>query len=184
MRQPILIYASKTKLMTLLVLGIIMTVGSYFALISGDPRGFFVGILGFPLFGTALIFTTYKTFSRRPVLKFEEAGLTTNTGWGHQEFLPWGEIEKVFLLNFGTGSTTICIVPKDVPAYMAKLGPIKRKLCAISMRFGGAPIGIPASSLPMEAQAVIRKIRSHISTANQSQIAESTTIGPSAIAKG
>ena len=155
MRPPsaeIVIYPSKVRLLTLLLLDVVFGLAAALLLLlwwSGEIRTVLapifgnLGVLGALLAGPYLVF---RLVVRRPALVIGPEGILDDSSMLRAGFIRWDEIEEIGVHKF-RGQTFLGIMPKDVERVLARQSSFKRGLMRANMGLGAPPINVPQSVL-------------------------------------
>ena len=161
--DAIVIYPSKKKLL-LLALGAAAFVGfAIFMLLSPDPefRDWDVraaAIAGIVFFGLCLAYALWRLVRPTPALVIHPSGLFDNASALSAGFLRWDEISRIFVAQI-KNQKFLAIAVKDVEGLLNRQTGVKAKLMKMNVRLAGTAVSIPANTLPISLEELIRHIQ-------------------------
>jgi hypothetical protein len=161
--DAIVIYPSKKKLL-LMTAGASAFVGlGIFFLLSSDPefrdwdvRAVAIACIAF--FGLALAYTFWRLARPSPALVIHPSGLFDNASALSAGFLRWDEISSIFVAKI-KNQRFLAIAMKDVESFLNRQTGVKAKLMRMNVRLAGSAVCIPANTLPISLEELIRNIQ-------------------------
>jgi hypothetical protein len=172
MAKPLAMKQSKLKLAGLVLLSVAMALIS---LVNIREGGVFIGGIGLAFFGFAAVTLFLKIVRNKPSVVVDERGISDNSAVINAGFIPWSDIERVFLTQIA-GNTSIAIVPRDPEAFMNKYNPAMKKLMQVNMSMMNFPVGLPASALALPAGKLIKQMEVYLSASQASDTASTPSI--------
>ena len=160
--DAIVIYPSKKKLF-LMIVGAAVFVGlGVFFLVSPDPefRDWDVraaAIASIVFFSFCLAYALWRLASPSPALVIHPSGLFDNASALSAGFLRWDEISSIFVAKI-KNQKFLAIAVKDVEALLNRQTGVKAKLMKMNVRLAGSAVCIPANTLPVSLEELIRNI--------------------------
>jgi hypothetical protein len=160
--DAIVIYPSKKKLF-LMTVGAAAFVGlGVFFLVSPDPefRDWDVraaAIASIVFFGLCLAYALWRLASPSPALVIHPSGLFDNASALSAGFLRWDEISRIFVTQI-KNQKFLAIAVKDVEGLLNRQTGVKAKLMRMNVRLAGSAVCIPANTLPVSLEELIRNI--------------------------
>jgi len=127
--------------------------------IKGDPDGRLIAIACIAFFGACALVFAWQLFDRRPRLVFDDIGVFDRTlGVGR---IPWEEIEDAAWVTL-QGNHFICLALRDEAPWIAKLGPLQRKLVAANRALGFSGLNLNLSGLAVEPALALALVHAEI----------------------
>jgi hypothetical protein len=169
---------SKSKLLFLLLLGIMFVAGGLFFIF--DPSEFSKSnyrrtpesvsiIIGFAcviFFGAGIVICIVKLFDKKPGLRIDEFGVTINPGT-NSSIIKWSSI-KTFEIQTISRTKLIGIKLKDPQAFINDIDNVfKRKLAAMSFNLSKTPVSISANSLKCSTDQLYAILTNRLSQWNK-----------------
>jgi hypothetical protein len=161
--DAIVIYPSKKKLLLIAVGGAVFVCLAIFMLLSPDPdfsdwdvRAVAIACIAF--FGLALAYTLWRLARPSPALVIHPSGLFDNASALSAGFLRWDEISHIFVAKV-KNQAFLSIALNDVEGLLNRQTGMKAKLMRMNVRLTGAAVGIPANTLPISLEELIRNIQ-------------------------
>src|SRR5215467_8125472 len=156
--DAIVIYPSRGK-MLLLTLGAAAFVAlGVFILKTASSDDRWIGIASIVFFGLCFGIGVSKLARRTPALIIHSSGLLDNGSALSAGFLPWNEIESIFVSSI-RNQRFLAIRVRDEEAMLSRQSGLKAKLMKLNVSLAGAAINIPLTTLPMSLEELIQKIR-------------------------
>ena len=161
--DAIVIYPSKKKLL-LMAIGAAAFVGlGVFFLISPDPefRDWDVraaAIASIVFFTFCLAFALWRLARPTPALVIHPSGLFDNASALSAGFLRWDEISRISVAKI-KNQKFLAIAVKDVEGFLNRQTGVKAKLMKMNVRLAGTAVSIPANTLPISLEELIRNIQ-------------------------
>lgn len=161
--DAIVIYPSKKKLL-LMAVGAAVFVGlGVFFLLSSDPqfRDWDVraaAIASIVFFGFCLAYAAWRLVRPTPALVIHPSGLFDHASALSAGFLRWDEISRIFVTKI-KNQKFLAIGVKDVEGFLNRQTGMKAKLMRMNVRLAGSAVCIPANTLPISLEELIRSIQ-------------------------
>lgn len=100
-----------------------------------------MGWAGLPLATGILVLSARRIARRQRAIVVDERGIADRTGPLAPGLIPWEQVQEVFLLRLKSGSY-LCVVPRDLDAWLRGLGRRQRRLAQANIDAGFAPVRI------------------------------------------
>jgi len=161
--DAIVIYPSKKKLL-LMAVGAAVFVGlAIFMLLSSDPefRDWDVRaalIASAVFFGLCLAYALWRLARPTPSLIIHPSGIFDNASALSAGFLRWDEISRIFVAQI-KNQKFLAVAVKDVEGLLNSQTGVKAKLMRMNVRLAGSAVSIPANTLPISLEELIRNIQ-------------------------
>ena len=155
---PLVLYASRRRLLLLLAGSVVLTAGAIFLLTQPDPDneiGLWVGVL---FFGFATGFFVLGLVRRQPVLIVDETGIDDRSNLASAGAVPWSDILGVYVSTMGR-QRSLSIAVADPERLLAGRALRQRTLMNANLRLVGAAINIPEVTLPISLEKLIEEMR-------------------------
>lgn len=160
MPESLRFYNSKPRYALLLLLALCFVVGGAFIL--WHDTGLLARVVGWAnlvFFGACAAIFLRQLFDRRPRLLIDDAGVTDRTlGIGT---IPWNAIVDARLRRVGR-QPFIGLTLRDEAAWLARLGPLKRRVAQANRAAGFDAFNLNLSGVRVDAEAVLACVRAHL----------------------
>lgn len=147
--EPVIIKTSTAKLMVGILYSMPLIVIAAFMSILETGFLMAFGLLGLTLFLSAFLFLVYRIITNASsVLIVSEHGITDNTTkWG-LGFIPWADINDMYIYEYTRNAKLLIIIVDKPDKYIAKTKyAVLRAIMRFSDRFYGSPLVISLSPL-------------------------------------
>ena len=152
------IYPSRGKLLLLSAGGVAFVALGFFMIPSPDMEVRLAGIAGVVFFGLCAIYAVFRLLRPSPALIIHSSGILDNASGLSAGFLRWEEISGIYVASI-RNQRFLAITVKDVDAFLGRQSGLKAKMMKANIRLAGAPVNIPANTLPISLEELIQKIR-------------------------
>jgi hypothetical protein len=152
------IYPSRSKLLLLTAGGAMFVVLGFFLLRSTDVEECLAGIAGIVFFGLCMLYAVWRLLRPTPALIIHSSGILDNASGLSAGFLRWDEISGIFMVSI-RNQRFLAISLKNADAFLGRQSGLKAKMMKANVRLVGAPVNIPANTLPISLEELIQKIQ-------------------------
>ena len=152
------IYPSRKKLLLITAGGAMFVVLGFFLLRSTDTEERLAGIAGIVFFGFCALFGIWRLVRPTPAVILHSSGIFDNASALSAGFLHWDEISSIYVAKI-KNQRSLAIVLKDVDAFLSRQSGMKSKIMKMNVGLTGAAVNIPASTLPISLEELIRQIQ-------------------------
>ena len=158
--DAIVIYPSwKRSLLPLLLCGSFVAVGFFlYTRPAGDEDAQFAGLLCILVFGGAMIYPLVRLLRHTPTLIIHSSGVVDNGSALSVGFLPWHEMGRVEIVQFGS-QRYLAIGVKNRETLLRAQSGLKALLLKFITKVFGAVTYISSMSLSMPLEEIVSAIR-------------------------
>ena len=164
---PITIPFSKTKLLALCTLSILICAGAASLLLlypnTNSNQGFvkLVGIVGLIFFGGGAIFSFSKLKSPHPGMILTKEGIDYQPS-SLDSFLPWSEITEIAEISI-YGQKCIMVFIKNPEGFLNNIkNPIQKRMLEYSYKYYNTPISFSSSAFKITHNKLLSLLQSHL----------------------
>lgn len=160
----LIVYPSRSKVVGNIALSLLFLLGSLGALFipAGPNEDFHTKIahtltvaIGLPIFSLLFVLSFIPLFSRKPLLVFDEKGITTQ----QIGLIPWSEIAEVKLLKLMEG-LYFAIIANDTEGLAMRLPEAAKKL-RLNQKNMGVAAAVSEHALPMKAEQLLAQVKNY-----------------------
>ena len=128
-----------------------------------------IGLVSIVFFGMALFYAVGRLFNPTPAIEINARGITDNATAMGVGFVAWDEIASV---HIGTtaGKRFLCLVPKDVPGFLARQPAWKRGVMRTNVSMVGAPITIAGTLMSTSLDELSSRVATYLRQGNPEPI--------------
>jgi hypothetical protein len=158
--DAIVIYPSwKRALLPLLICGGFVAVGFFlYSGPAGDEDAHFVGLLCILVFGGAMIYPLARLLRHAPTLIIHSSGVVDNGSALSVGFLPWHEMARVEIVQFGS-QRYLAIGVKNRETLLRAQSGLKALILKFNSKTFGTATYISSLSLSMPLEEIVSAIR-------------------------
>ena len=155
----IVIAVSKTKIVVILLAGLVLTgVGVALIFQDQDPVAKVIGWASVIFFGACLVMGFIKLFDSKPGLIIDETGINDNSLSIKTGAIRWEDIQDIDELHIHNQSF-IRIYLKDPERHIERLSGASKKMAQLNHKLYGSPYSISASTLKIPHQDLLMLLR-------------------------
>jgi hypothetical protein len=166
--ESIVVYHSRAKMAMLAVGALLFMLSALPLIYTGLHTGGFgliistvTATLNILFFGTCMLYALRRSGYHAPALTIDSHGIYDDSSGISAGFVPWDDIEGVFEAQVQY-QRFLCILPKDVEAFLLHQPAWKRRMMRANFGLVGAPIAISAITLPISLTELIDTIDAHM----------------------
>jgi hypothetical protein len=159
MSENFIVYPDKTKLfISIIVCAAFISLG-FCLLLIGKKEIFLiaVGSSAIIFFGLCTSFFIYKLVSNKPLLIISEKGIYENSSYISIGFIPWNEIEKVYIHEY-MKQKMIGIETVDKKYVISRAKGFKRMLILMNKGLIKSQVNIPQGIFKISLEEIYKKI--------------------------
>jgi len=166
--DEIVVYHSRWKMILLALGALAFVLGAIPIIQGGISEGGYslfmcliMALADIVFFGICFVYACQILFRNTPALKINSEGIFDDASAVGAGFVGWDEIDSFHIGQVHLQSF-VCIVPKDIEAFLQRQPVWKRYLMKSNVNLVGAPITISAMGLQMSLDDLVKRVETHL----------------------
>ncbi|RWY47964.1 STM3941 family protein [Mucilaginibacter gilvus] len=138
-------------------------------LFGNKPYPVFTYLIGFAavaFFGFCAFCLIKKLFDTKPGLVVNEEGIIDNCSGFSFGFIPWADIEDIYVIEIGRQKLIIVLVNNPEVYINRQTNPLMKKMAAMNYRSYKTPVSITANTLQYDFEELYVLLRAHVEKLN------------------